>query len=434
MKKKAIIALIIVSSLVIIALTGAFLYNCWSTGEYKNISWKYKKGVLTISGEGETNEFASSIWRKYAEKTKEIVIEEGITSVGEKAFEQFTSVKKVTISNSVKTIKESAFESCSLLETIDLGEGVVTIERGAFMWCTSLENVTIPDSTEVLKESAFGNCEKLKNFYIGAGVKEVGFSLFDGSANEINVTLSKNNSYITCENCVIFNKEKTILMYYPDFLKDETYSIPEEVVTVKKFAFGNYEYLKEIITPSTLEKIEECSFFRCDALEKIHIGENVSEIGTISICQSGKLTEISVSEENQSFSSLEGVLFNKDKTKLIIYPNAKKSSLYEVPKSVSEIERIAFSNAALLKIILPETITKIGENAFRSSTIKEISIPKSVSVMENEILQWCDNLEKIYYEGTKAEWKDLAGDSYYDSSTKNHTVLCKDGEISVNTD
>jgi len=434
MKKKAIIALIIVASFVIIALTGAFLYNCWSAGEYKNISWKYKKGVLTISGEGETNEITSLIWSKYAEKTEEIIIEEGITSIIDDAFKQFTSVKKVTIPNSVKTIKERAFESCSLLETLDLGEGVVTIERGAFMWCTSLENVTIPDSTEVLKESAFGNCEKLKNFYIGAGVKEVGFSLFDGSENEVNVTLSEKNPYLTCENCVIFNKDKSILIYYPDFLKDETYSIPEGVVTIKKFSFGNYEYLKEIITPSTLKKIEESAFYQCEALEKIYIGESVSEIGTISICQSGKLKEISVSEENNSFSSLEGVLFNKDKTKLIIYPNAKKSSLYEVPKSVLEIERMAFSNAEILKIILPKTITKISENAFRFSTVKEISIPKSVSVMENGILQWCDNLEKIYYEGTKAEWKALSEDSYYDSKTKNHTVVCKDGEISVDTD
>ncbi len=434
MNKKKIIALIIAISILLIAVMGVFLYNRFFSGEYENISWKYRRGVLTISGEGEMPELEDSPWWKYAESTKEIVIEEGITSIEKEAFMAFLFVKKVTIPDSVKKIDENAFEMCQGLQNLNLGNGVVTIEKNAFLGCNSLESVTIPDSVESLKDGAFGYCEKLKSVYIGAGVKEVGFGLFDGFRNEVSVTLSEGNQHITIENGVFFDKSKSVLLYYPEYLKHETYSIPEGVETVKKLSFANHEHLKEIITPTTLKTIEDAAFYNCVAIEKIYIGKNVSEIGKVAICTSGKLTEISVSEENPTFSSMEGVLFNKDKTKLIQYPNAKKTALYEIPKGVLEIEKNAFSNAEITGIILSETISKIGDSAFWNSTVEELAIPKSVKTIGKGISEWCGNLEKIHFEGNKAEWEKLAGKSYFDSRTSNHEVICSDGIISVITD
>jgi hypothetical protein len=421
-KKKIIL---IVCSLIII-IVGFTILLSRQEGDFENISWTYENKVLTISGVGKMPEADEYPWWKYADKAEEIIICEGVTSVSEEAFIYFLEAKKVTIPDSVETIGHGAFEVCHLLKDVDLGNGVKIIGRGVFMGCLSLESINIPDSTEVIEGGAFNHCEKLKSVNIGKGLKKIELDPFYDVAEGVVFSISEENPHIICENDVFFTKDKSTLIYYFSGKKDECYTIPEGVESVGYRAFFQNESLRKVDFPSTLKVIDEFAFLGasieiahvpdgveeikrgafsgCGKLEAVYIGKGVSSIidGAFSFGES--LSDFFVSEENLYYSSVEGILFNKDKTELIAFP-ANKTAYYTVPESVVKIHADCFDYSQLVEIIIPKTVCEIGEEAFGR----------------------CKRLEKITYGGTKEQWQKFTEDIYY--NTNEHKVICSDGEL-----
>ena len=199
-------------------------------------------------------------------------------------------------------------------------------------------------------------------------------------------------------------------------------------------AFCNNSNLHIVTIPDSVTEIGKGAFGGCINLERVYIGKGVSSdlYNVFLICD--HFVEITVSDENPHFSSVDGVLFNKDKTKLLKYPEAKSGAVYEVPASVVGIGKSAFNGSNLSGVILPDGLDSIGEGAFGNSTIEEINIPASVTSLGENAFRDCESLKKIIYEGTMSEWKKNFSESYYDSQTANHTVICSDGEINVKTD
>ncbi|MBE6648656.1 MAG: leucine-rich repeat domain-containing protein [Ruminococcaceae bacterium] len=455
--KKKIILFIALTVLVVagMALLASYVF---SGGKYDNISWEYRNDVLTIKGEGDMPDFYYECpLDKYAEKAKELVIEEGITSVTGDTFYGFNKLEKITLPDSVNKIGDSAFDCCISLKEVDFGEGVVSIGRNAFEFCIELESVKLPESLESLGCVSFSCCEKLKTVHMGSKLKEIGWSAFDDCHEDIRFFLNEENPFLVCEDGVFFSEDKKTLLYYCNVKKNETYTIPEGIVKIAPYAFLNSENLKKVDFPQSIQIIDEMAFCNnsnlhivtipdsvteigkgafggCINLERVYIGKGVSsELESVFVL-SACISEISVSEENMHFSSVDGVLFNKDKTKLIMYPAAKGGVVYEVPSTVNEIGRGAFSNSNFLGVILPDNLVSVGESAFSNSTIEEINIPASVTSLGENAFRDCESLKKIIYEGTMSEWKKNFSDSYYDSRTANHTVICSDGEINVETD
>lgn len=141
--------------------------------------------------------------------------------------------------------------------------------------------------------------------------------------------------------------------------------IPKGVEEIGESAFGGCRVLASIEIPNSVSSIGRCAFSGCNALASIEIPNSVTSIGsgTFSGCDSLKV--INVSKLNPAFVSIDGVLFNKDCSSIIKYPEAKSGKEYNIPNGVTSIGSSAFSGCkALTSIEIPNSVTSIGSHAF----------------------------------------------------------------------
>lgn len=242
-------------------------------------------------------------------------------------------------------------ETNVIIPSIISGKAVTSIRDWAFFSCTSLISVTIPNSITNIEDYVFDSCTNLK---------------------EINV--SKNNEYYSSINGILFNEDKTILVKFPAGKTDTEYSVPNCVTSIGERAF---EY--------------------CTNLEKIIISDSVISIGYDTFKNCTSLKEMNVNKNNKNYSSVNGVLFNKDKTILVKFPTGKSDIEYIIPDSVTNIGIGAFEYCiSLEKITIGNSVTGIGNCAFSDCTnLNNVTIPSSVTNIGTSAFSCCTNLGKI---------------------------------------
>lgn len=193
--------------------------------------------------------------------------------------------------------------------------------------------------------------------------------------------------------------------------------------------FTRCSSLKSINLPEGLETIGVQAFCDCDSLKTVTIPSSVKKIGVGAFEWCDSLTEIKVKSNNNYFTDINGILFNKDKTKIIQYPKAKTQTSYIIPSSVTTVGEDAFEECENLKsIILPKGLTSIEESAFSSAGIETIEIPEGVQIISrsafnsalietiilpNNIVKIdemafrnCKNLKKIFIQNPQCEIDD----------------------------
>ena len=245
-----------------------------------------------------------------------------VVSIGDSAFENCDGLTKVTISDGVKHIGSYAFSGCSKLANIDLPDSVQSAGLWAFWNCHGLTNINIPKYLHLAHSPTFLNCCALKSINVDSA-----------------------NKYHTSENGVLFNKNKTVLEKYPADKIDNSYTIPSSVTHIDHASFEGCLNLKSINIPSSVTSIDSDAFRNCSGL-----------------------TSINVDKANKNYSSENGVLFNKNKTKLILYPAGKADRSYTIPSSVTSILSGTFSGCSNLSAIsLPDNINYISSYAFEGT-------------------------------------------------------------------
>ena len=211
--------------------------------------------------------------------------------------------------------------------------------------------------------------------------------------------------------------------------------IPEGVTSIGDEAFSCCSNLKNIYIPESVISVGNKAFSSCFSLESIEISEGVASIGDSAFLMCNNLTRISVSSGNTSYKSVNGVLFNYDKTALICYPAGKQEAQYTIPKGVTSIEDSAFCYCErLTSIEIPESVTSIGDFTFSlCSSLTSIAIPESVTTIEDYAFAVCDSLTSITYDGTVSEWEEMTKGMYWIDGIPNHTiyytVYCTDGTV-----
>ena len=284
--------------------------NCGANGN--NLTWILDDtGLLTISGTGEMADWTynsiSLPWYDYKSNIKTVIIEDGVTrvgdyafdrsgltsvtipdsviSIGESAFSGCLNLTSVTIPNNVTTIEEYAFDSSGLTSVI-IGNSVTTIGSYAFYNCLFTE-LNIPDSVENLGGFVFSWCPNLKNATIG---KNHAFdtSLFDGCQNLINIKANENNENYSSIDGVLFDKNLTVLYDYPQGRKNDTYNIPDTVITIGWEAFNNCISLTQIIIPSSVTSISRWAFDGCDSLGIVYYNGTRESWENISISENNE--------------------------------------------------------------------------------------------------------------------------------------------------
>ena len=156
-----------------------------------NLQWKLTdEGVLTITGTGKMKNYSGSSrpWSAYKNVIKQVIIDDGVTTIGYSAFSGCSSLTSVTIPNSVTEIGVGAFSGCSSLTSVTIPSSVTTIWHSAFYGCSSLTSVTIPNSVTTIGEEAFRDCSSLTSITIPNSVTTIGVEAFSGCKNIKQIT------------------------------------------------------------------------------------------------------------------------------------------------------------------------------------------------------------------------------------------------------
>lgn len=313
-------------------------------------------------------------------KNESYSIPNGVTKIRDGAFENCTSLSNITIPDSVKTIGAEAFSGCTSLASVKMSE-LTDIRDGAFENCTSLLNITIPDSVKTIGAEAFSGCTSLTSVKMSEST-DIGKNAFNG-----------------CESVII---ETGIYDYV--FLDDES-------IKITKYTGDMAEVeVPSKINGKTVKKIDYEAFANCTSLKEITIPESVTElcdteqlIGDSPFVNCTSLISINVSTNNNYYCSENGVLFNKDKTKLIQYPVGKTNKQYTVPKGVTEIRDGAFIGCtSLTNLTISNSVNLIGVSAFWGCTsLTSVTITDSVTSVCVGAFEKCPIKEIIIADGSK---------------------------------
>ena len=307
-----------------------------ATEKESSISWSLlDEGVLVIYGEGEI--LLNKDW-EYKDDVKKIVFLDGMISVGKDAFEYFSTLEKVEFNDYVTDIGYGSFYECDNLTEILIPESVNNITGWAFSYCDNLEKVVFEGNIYSVGENAFSRCNALTNI------------LFKGT-----------------------------------------------VAIMEKDAFFHCDTLQSIILPEGLKNIGTGAFGACDKLKDIIVPNSVENMGWFinSLDDYGGVENIIVWDGNPYYSSIDGVLFNKEKTILYRYPRGQKGEKYDIPETVKSIGGSSFRGCCLEKITIPNGVTDIGASAFSACDLISIVIPDTVKSIGRRAFDSCGSLADI---------------------------------------
>lgn len=261
----------------------------------ENVTWTLNgDGLLTISGIGAITDFkfyngSSSPFYSMRRDIRTVIIQEGVTYIGDATFWQCYCLTKITIPSSVTRIGDCAFYACSSLTNISLPDSITSIGFNAFYNCSQLTSMIIPKNVVSIGDTAFMECSNLKE-----------------------ITVETENTTYASEDGVLFNKEKTELIVCPEKkkgkegkykipntvtnIKDCAFvscvelsdiEIPDNVKTIGKSAFASCRSLTDAVIPNSVMSIGESAFYRCTSLVSVVFSDNITEIerGTFDSCE-----------------------------------------------------------------------------------------------------------------------------------------------------
>lgn len=366
--------------------------TCGAEGDGSNLRWSLSGGVLTISGTGAMKDWGFygnnvSPWCENEQITS-VVIGEGVTTIGDNAFFSCRQVAKVKLPTTLKSIGSCAFYNASL-KNIDIPDGVTTLSM-AFQNCRGLTAINVPSSVTDI-DAAFCNCIGLTSVTLPEGLKELGDYTFSECTS---LTSIKIPSTVTSIGSYAFDQSAI-----------RTIDIPNGVTEIGERAFGQCPNLTELVIPDSVVKIGLNVVEGCSKLRSIYIGKNVTSLfetfggygsfQRVPFADCSALATITVNKDNQSYTAVDNVLFDKEMKQLIRCAPAKTGS-YSLPASVTSIYwREAFADSQLTDITIHEGVTVIPKLTFMNSAVRTVILPKTLTTIYESAFKGCTNLTSI---------------------------------------
>ena len=377
-----------------------------------------------------------------AEKTDTVIIPETVQKMGNYVFMNCEKIKNIKLPSNLKSIGKTCFQGCISLTGLFIPQSVESIGGGIFGDCDALQSVEIEDEnnnfifkdgilydvkngilvsavnslipekvivdecTKTIDYSAFADCNNLYEIEIPQGVVNIGEKAFARLDNLKNIDIPDSVTNIT-----------TLAFYRCNGLV--SVQVPGSVTAIKNGTFRECNNLKKVILNEGVAKIEGSAFVFCSSLEQIKLPQSLMSIGsgafdnctslisvelpdnaiissnTFKECKN--LSDIVISDTNNNYIVKNGILYNKNMTRILCYPAGIKDTEFFVPDTVKTIGDFAFyGTKALESINIPDSVTNIGTDAFgECSGLKEVVIPDSVTSMGEAVFYKCTSLEKV---------------------------------------
>ena len=357
-----------------------------------DVKWEYDESthILTISGTGDMYNLSGE--EKWGGNTVEhVVIENGVTSVGQNAFSSMKQLKTVNLPETVSKINGSAFCNCTSLTYVNLPYNLSEIGPNSFAYC-SIKSIDIPSKVDKIGEYAFRECSSMKSATFNEGLTEIGEFAFENctSITEANIPSSvisiKKGVFAGCDSLTSFHVDGGN-RYYSD--KDGILFEDWVLVQFPGGRSGTYDI------PMNTFKIGAYAFAFCDGITNVHIPETVLDIREHAFDGCASLKSIDVSEYSDSYRSVDGVLFTIDMYSLIQYPSGKDGD-YTVPTDVKYISERAFAEASSLKTVTVSSVNEIGNSAFIDCvSLETVNIAKGTKTICDNAFRGCASLKSV---------------------------------------
>ena len=427
-------------------------------GEHLTWSFDPDTNTLTIEGFGPMDDsyaYISQPWCLLSDRITTVLLPEGLTSLAEHAFEAMTRLETIQFPESLTSIPDGAFFDCYALEELEIPETITSIGAYAFKNCSSLKSIRIPEEVTEIPYETFAHCSALETVILPASLnyiwnyafsdcdslKEVSFPrlscigpyAFYNCNHLQRADFSKGllwideRAFSECTELteVIFseNLERIAPYAFSDCVGLEELSFPAGLRIIQDSAFWRCSGLRKVTFQSGLHTIEgfafsECcslegltlpeglnvlgtqAFSECSSLEEISLPASLTDIGEMAFCRCASARAIHVSAENPNYcSDAEGVLYNKEMTRLIQYPCGRTGS-YAIAESVTTVGLYSFAfSIELSDVTFPESLTTIASGAFSDCTaLTALSFPAQLGSIEQDAFYRCSSLTDVTFQ------------------------------------
>lgn len=395
------------------------------------------------------------------EQVIDLVIPDGVVSVGAYAFYDCDSLKSIAIPDSVTAVGDNAFAACSRLKyttydnakylgnasnphlylarcsstsisSVAIHSDTKIIANSAFQDCVYLTTVTIPHNVTTISNYAFYNCTSLASVTVGDGVSVIGKQVFQGCNKLSSVTLGNSvttigkSAFYNCDNLTSINIPDSVISVGKQAFYDcdgLTYiTLGSNVTTVGDYAFSGCGNLAAVITTDALTTIGNYAFYNCASLSSVTLGNNVTTVGDFAFYDCGSLNYTTYDNAKYlgnpsnpylylakaTSTSISAVAIHND-TRFVgefAFYDCRDLISVTCGNNIIAIGNLAFENCNnLTSITTLDSVILIGERAFcNCHELTSVIISNCVTVIGDTAFYGCDSLSNVYYAGDQSQW------------------------------
>lgn len=405
-----------------------------------NLTWTLENDVtLTISGTGDIPESSASWhapWYSQQYYIETIIIDDGITSIPEEAFQGYENLTKVIMPDTVTSIGASAFANCRKLSDIKLPNNLTAIEKDTFSLCYALTEIAIPDGVTTIGSYAFYDCNRLTSITIPSSVTYVGRGAFTSCNSLTDVYISDITAWLNIrfdddasprildanyhDKTLYLDNQPITSLVIPDGIEEiapnafygcnfTSVVIPGSVTKIHRAAFAHCRSLTSVDIPNQVTLIGASAFYDCEKLNKVYLGKNVSSIGGAAFRECTQLQQITIPDSvttvgSYAFADCPALMSATIGTRLTqlndgVFSDCCNLATISIPGNVSAIGEEVFKNCTkLTSVTIGNGVTSIGKHAFWNCTnLSHIVFPDSVTVIGKNAFEGCSALQDLVF-------------------------------------